>query len=322
MHNSALQLLNKLNNERKKYAKATIVRRQVPCSSKPGDFAIIMEDGKMQGWVGGGCTHGIVLKEALLSMQEGRARLVRISPTVVKDNMPNTKYYNMTCQSGGSVDVFIEPVLPRPQLIIVGHSHIAMALAKIGLAMDYLVTAIHASRDATVYGNLEGLKIASGLNEANITANTYIVVCTQGSGDEQALESAILTQNDYIAFVSSRRKANAIFNSLRSKKISIDALKKIKTPAGIDINAKLPEEVAISILAQIIEDIRKPLEESSDTQKAAISEDYYLNPVCNIPIQKSTAKHVLEYKGDSVYFCCDGCKIKFEAEPEKYMESV
>lgn len=320
MRNQELEIINTLNDKRQRYAKATVVRRKIPSSGKPGDSAIILEDGTMHGWIGGGCTQGIVLKEALMAIKDGKTKFISISPEAVEGMQADTKLYTMTCQSGGAVDLFIEPVLPKPQLVIFGTSHIAMALAKIGRAMDYKVTAVHPQNDASDYGHLEGLTIAHSFGKEDVSENTYLIVCTQGHGDELALEMAIQTGNDYISFVSSRKKAHAIFNTLRSRGITFDQLKKIKTPAGLDIQAKLPEEVAISILAEIIKDIREPLAKASTTEMLATDiADYYINPVCQIPVHKPTAKHVLTYQEESVYFCCDGCKVKFEAAPDKYV---
>ena len=320
MRNQELEIINALNNRRQRYAKATVVRRKIPSSGKPGDSAIILEDGTMHGWIGGGCTQGIVLKEALLAIKDGKTKFISISPEAIEGAESDTKLYTMTCQSGGAVDLFIEPILPKPQLVIFGTSHIAMALAKIGLAMDYRVTAVHPQNDASDYGHLPGLSVVNSFDKEELSENTYLIVCTQGHGDEEALEAAVNTDNNYIAFVSSRKKAHAIFNTLRSRGITFDQLKRIKTPAGLDIHAKLPEEVAVSILAQIIEDIRKPLEDADSAAKLSSNiADYYINPVCDIPVHKPTAKHVLTYQDESVYFCCDGCKVKFEAAPEKYM---
>ena len=320
MRNQELEIINELNNKRQRYARATVVRRQIPSSGKPGDSAIILEDGTMHGWIGGGCTQGIVLKEAIQAIRDGKSKFISISPDATTSDLGETKLYTMTCQSGGAVDLFIEPVLPKPQLVIFGTSHIAMALAKIGLAMDYKVMAIHPSNDASDYGHLKGLTIQSTFDQTDLSENAYLIVCTQGKGDEDALETAIKANGNYVGFVSSRRKANAIFREMRLRNISFDQLKKVKTPAGIDIHAKLPEEVAISILAEIIEDIRKPQTDGEDVVADFNSEQYYLNPVCNIPIHKATAKHVLNHQGEEVYFCCDGCKIKFEAAPDQFVQ--
>jgi len=322
MHKSFLDKAIALNKSCEAYATATITRRKIPTSGKPGDKAIITADGKIHGWIGGGCTRGIVLKESLLAIKERSPRNVLISPVKTTQPNGNTKLYNMTCQSGGEVELYIEPVLPKPHLIIMGSSHIGMALCRIAKAMDYQVDVVMSDVDPEVFPEADKIINASDYMPAKmIQDNTHIIVCTQGEGDSTALHNAIKSDVDYISFVASRLKANAIFGDLRKLGVTMDELKKIKTPAGIDIGAKLPDEVAISILAQIINDFRTQKMDgtSDDTQATQLGDDYYMNPVCNIPIQKSTAKHVLTYKNEKVYFCCDGCKVSFEKEPAKYM---
>ena len=322
MHDSFIKLAEQLNNGQEAYATAFVVRRTVPSSGKPGDKAIITRDGKITGWIGGGCTRGIVLKEALLSLQEGKPRFVSITPQA-DDNVPspNTKLYKMTCQSGGAVDVYIEPVLPKPRLVIFGHSHIAMALAKIAKAMDYHVNVVVQDVDKNLFPTVDNLFDLKTLSAQEILDQSYLIVCTQGENDLEALKRAITLDMPYVSFVSSRMKAHALFSDLRKEGVSFDALKKIKTPAGLDIGAKLPEEVAISILAEVITHFRQGnQEEQLDTRQILQnSEEYYLNPVCQIPIKKSTAKYVLEHGGEKVYFCCDGCKVKFEEAPDQYV---
>ena len=226
----------------------------------------------------------------------------------------------MTCHSGGSVELYIEPVLPKPQLLIMGKSNVAMALAKLGKAMDYPVTVAAKAIDKTGFGEVDSI-IEKGLKKGDVSSNTCIVVCTQGENDEDALEQAVKSDAPYIAFVASMRKANAIFRTLRQRGITFEQLKKIKTPAGLNINAKLPEEVAISILAEIVQFIRKEDAEMPALKKESKPmemEDLFINPVCNVPVQKSTAKHVINYKEKDYYFCCDGCKVSFEKTPDKY----
>lgn len=323
MHDHFIKLAGELNKKRKPYATAIIVNRKIPSSGKPGDKAIITTNGEIHGWIGGGCTRGIVLKESLLSIQENKPRMVRISPEEIELDDMNTKLYQMTCQSGGAVDVYIEPVLPRPHLVVFGQSHIAAALTRIASVMQYRVTAIdNADFDEQLVAGVETLKL-NEFSEEILDETSHLVVCTQGVGDLAALQSAIDTNAPYIAFVSSRKKAQSLFTELRTLGISIDRLKQIKTPAGLDIHAKLPEEVAISILAQIIQEIRgaKHQVQTVIEETELNLSDYYINPVCQIPVQKSQAKHILNYQDEQIYFCCDGCKIQFEAEPEKYMKS-
>ncbi len=326
MHNTFLQTANTLNQGNQAYATAIIVRRKIPSSGKPGDKAIITEDGQIHGWIGGGCTRGIVLKEALLSLQDRKPRMVHISPDAIQAYGPSTKLYTMTCQSGGEVEVYIEPVLPKPQILIFGTSHIAMALAKISKAMEYQVEVVMSSTDVNVFPEADKL-VALDEFEVSETprANQYVVVCTQGERDAEALYKALGMGSSYLAFVASRKKANSIYAEMRQMGATFDQLKTIKTPAGLDIGAKTPHEVAISILAEIIQDFRS---ESADTEETTAEQkvaktmqdgDYYINPVCQVPVLKSAAKHVLEHQGEKVYFCCDGCKVSFEQQPDKYL---
>jgi xanthine dehydrogenase accessory factor len=306
------------------YALAMVVNRVAPSSGKPGDKAVILPDGTMKGWIGGGCTRGIVLKEALLAIQQGKPRLVNISPGA--ENDPTRKgvvTYNMTCQSGGSVDVYIEPVLPKPHILIMGRSHISMALCKLSKVTGYQVTVVAFGADKITFPEADRVIDAVDLDEKLITPNTYIIVCTQGEGDDIALKNAIESGASYVSFVSSMRKANSIYNSLKKQGIKVEELMRVKTPAGLNINAKLPEEVAISILAEIISKLREEKNQSAQPESQLNMAEYFINPVCNIPVQKSTAKHVINRKGVDYYFCCDGCRDTFVAQPEKYeLQSV
>jgi xanthine dehydrogenase accessory factor len=264
-----------------------------------------------------------VLKEALLSMEDHQPRLVVISQDSQRPYCENTRLYNMTCQSGGEVEVYIEPVLPRPSMVIFGTSHIGRSLSRISHSMDYQVKVVANSIDKDAYPNAVSVEEIKTLAPQSINPKSYLVICTQGEGDLEALKKALESDAGYIAFVASRKKANALFSDLRKLGVTMDQLKKIQVPAGLDIGAKLPEEVAISILSQIIKHFRADSENQDETpgsEKFEISmEDYYINPVCKIPVHRSSAKHILEYKGEQVFFCCDGCKASFEKAPESYM---
>ena len=294
MFHQFLHTTQSLYQNKEPFAIAFVVNREVPSSGKPGDKAVITKDGKITGWIGGGCTRGIVLKEALEAIDTGKPRLVKISPDGKVESSPGVNAYPMTCHSGGTVELYIEPVLPKPQLLVMGKSNVAMALAKLGKAMDYPVTIAAKSIDKTGFGDVDRI-IEKGLKKGDVTTNTCIVVCTQGENDEDALEQAVKSDAPYIAFVASMRKANAIFTTLRQRGITFEQLKKIKTPAGLNINAKLPEEVAVSILAQIIEFIRKEDAEMPTLKKEskpAEMDDLFINPVCNVPVQKLSLIHI------------------------------
>ena len=294
MRNKYLDKIIALRESKTPYATAIIVGRRQPSSGKPGDKAIITPDGQIHGWIGGGCTRGIVLKEALLALRDRKSRLVAISPEERQEGCSHSKHYHMTCQSGGEVEVYIEPVHPKPQILIFGTSHIGRALARLAKAMDYRLEVVMNTVDQLVYPEADHCHTLSQFEATELHRESFVVVCTQGEGDLEALLRAIQLQSN-------------------NGNIATD-----------ESLAKLAEEVAVSILAQIVQVFRqeKATDKPAAEEQADLNipnEDYYLNPVCKVPIQKSTAKHVLEYEGERVYFCCDGCKYSFECDPAKYV---
>lgn len=321
MFNQFLEKAMSLTKNKEPYAIAFVVNRQLPSSGKPGDKAVIEKDGTLTGWIGGGCTRGIVLKEASAALKDGKPRVVRISPEGPGELRPGVVDYNMTCHSGGSVELYIEPVLPRPHLLILGKSHVAMALSRLGKAMDYPVTVVARGADKAAFPDAGQVADTATVDPAWLSPGTFIVVCTQGENDEDALQQALESGLPYVSFVASRNKANAVFQVLRQRGLTFGQLKRVKTPAGLDINAKLPEEVAISILAEVIAFLRseeEPRAAPAGRAEAEENDKIFINPVCNVPVEKATARHILEYEGMNYYFCCDGCKVAFEKEPEKY----
>jgi xanthine dehydrogenase accessory factor len=322
MFDQYLKKLTELRQANVPFVIATVVRREAPSSGKTGDRALIEQNGELWGWIGGGCTKGIMLKEAREAIMQGTPRLVRVSPGVDEKTSEGIKDYRMTCQSGGSVDVYIEPVMPKPHLIIMGKTAIAQALARMAHVLDYKVTIMAMGATAELFPTADELKIAFNLAKVPLSAQRFVVVCTQGEQDEMALKAALKDNNGYVAFVGSRKKREAVFEYLRTSGVAEEELAKVKSPAGIDIHAKTPAEVAVSILAEIIEYAHKePVIQTFEPIANDADSKFYINPVCGIPVDKTAPKHIIAYKGENVYFCCDGCKIKFEAEPEKYMAS-
>lgn len=316
-------------------AVAQVIDRQAPCSSKVTDKAIILETGELIGWIGGGCVRGIVIKEALEVIRTKRYRKVRISPEGGSSNTNNYKNYIMSCQSEGTVEVIIEPVFPLPELIVVGKSNIARKLVNIAAAAEFKVTAMASDADKHMFPLASIVTDHVDFNKINNFTNTYIVVATQGDNDEENVEKALATKAKYVGYVSSKKKSEKIKEYLASQGVSNTRIEDLKSPVGIDINAKLAGEVAISILAEIVTDFRRETPEgnaccgSTKEQKEQVkqviesndkfSEEYYINPVCGVPVSKKSPKHIIEYKGEDVYFCCDGCKVSFEKNPAQYI---
>ena len=301
-------------------AVAQVVRREAPTSGKPGDKALITADGEVHGWIGGGCTKGIVIKEALEAIREEKPRLVKIQNGLDAPEQEGVRQYRMTCMSGGAVEVYIEPIMAVTEIMIFGRSHIAKALCEIGQAAGFRINIVSDLAEAEMFPSAEEIQSLAAFKKTDKKGkNVYAVVCTQGEDDANHLEAALAMNPDYISFVSSRKKANSILMGLKRSGVSHDQLVRIQTPAGLDINAKTPEEVAISILAQVIKHRRSGESSADNEMELELTEDLYINPVCKIPVQKSTAKYILEYEGEKVYFCCDGCKESFEKDPAAYM---
>ena len=320
MYNDLIDQISKYMGQGEEFAVAHVIWREAPSSGKPGDKAIILKDGTIIGWIGGGCVKGIAVKEAREAIRENRSRLVRIDPDEGNSEDSSHKTYRMTCHSGGTMELFIEPITPNPQLIIVGKSNIARALSKLAIATNLRVHVLSNDVHKGMFPGVNNIHDRVDFSKINIDKNTFIVVSTQGEDDEESIRKALETSCNYVGFISSLRKSVKIKEYLLQTELSANRINELKTPVGMDINAKLPEEIAISILAEIVQLFRDPnriLDQESDT---AINDDTYINPVCRVAVSKKDAKHVLEYGTHTVYFCCDGCKVSFDTEPEKYIE--
>jgi len=299
------------------FVTASVVRFHAPISGKPGDKAIVFRDGKIWGWIGGGCAQPVVIKEALKALADGQPRLVRISPTAAPEE--GIVDYTMICHSGGTLDIYIEPVLPKPHIVILGRSPIAQTLARLGKAIHYRISVAAPGADDQQFPDVDMLRLDLDLSALKITPETFIVVSTQGDGDEEALELAARTSAGYLAFVASNVKAQKVLDFLRGAGVPSERVRQVRAPAGLDIRARLPEEIAVSILAEIIHlkgSRTKPVKEQKATLPVLDKEAR--DPVCGMAVSVSMAKHTSEHRGSTVYFCCAGCKQAFDGQPEKY----
>jgi xanthine dehydrogenase accessory factor len=325
MFDDFIRKIEELRQKNEVFATATVVRREVPSSGRSGDKAVIDRRGAISGWVGGGCVQTIILKEADEAMRTGKARLVKVGRGEERGQQPphtsqdGVVEYKMTCLSEGAVDIFIEPVLPAPHLVVVGKSAIARALVRIGKSAGYRVSAVAPDVRPDTFDHPDELITQLDLEQVRTNASSsFIVVCTQGEQDERALEQALGVKSAYVGFVASRKKKATLFDYLEQSGIARQQLAAVKCPAGININAKTPEEVAVSILAEIIQVQHELPIEANLAVSDGSRPKYYINPVCGMPVDVNNPKHVIEYKGELIYFCCDGCKMKFEVAPERY----
>jgi xanthine dehydrogenase accessory factor len=225
----------------------------------------------------------------------------------------------MTCHGGGAMEIYIEPVLPAPQLLVFGRTATAQALCKLGKAIGYNVIVSGPGLDCQLFQDSDRLVENRDVHELDFGRETYIVVSTQGEGDEEALERAVLTGVPYISFVASRRKAEKVLQFLTGRGIAPELLSRVKAPAGLDIHALGPEEIAVSILAEIIliRRSKKP-PVHSDALEAGHARTDARDPICGMTVDPVTAGYFSEYRGRTYYFCCAGCKQEFDEKPEAH----
>ena len=252
------QLARRLKDANRPFAIATVVRTEDLTSAKAGAKALIDGQGEFEGWVGGGCAQPAVRKAALRAIDDGRARLIRVRPGEVKDGGSGVEEYEAHCHSGGTLEIFVEPVLPRPSLLVLGASPVAQVLSRLAHEVGYRVSVACRAEDASLYPGVERLVEGFVLGDA-AEPGSAVVVATQGRGDTIALEAALAMDAGYFAFVASRRKAAKIKQELLKSGCDAARVNAIRAPAGLDITAVTPEEVAVAILGEMIQYRRAPL---------------------------------------------------------------
>ena len=316
MFDQFLSKADELLSDGQSFAIAVVVRYQAPISGKPGNKAIILLDGKIWGWIGGGCAQPVVVKEALKALADGQPRLIRISPSSSPEE--GIVDYTMTCHSGGTLDIYIEPVLPKPHILILGRSPVAKTLARLAKAIGYAVSVAAPGADRESFPDSDLVQAELDLGQLKTVPQTFIVVSTQGEGDDEALEQALLTNATYVAFVASKVKAGKILDYLKERGVATDRLSQVRAPAGLDIGAASPEEIAVSILAEIIQENGRRTAVVPPKAQLTVLKQEAKDPICGMMVDVSVAKHKSEFRGKSFYFCCSGCKQKFDKQPEKY----
>jgi xanthine dehydrogenase accessory factor len=293
MRAELLQLAADLARKGEPFVLAMVVRRESFSSAHQGDMAVITADGGYHGWLGGNCTKPVVRREAARVLAEGKPRLVSLSPEPELQMRPGVTALPMTCHSGGTVDIYLEPVLPAPRLLLFGPSPVVSALEQLGKAMGYVVVEAEAA-----------------------PSGTFAVVATMGENDEESVAKAIALKPVYLAVVASRKRFSQLRESLLGSGIPAAELDRIHNPAGLDLGARLPEEVALSILAEMVQ-IRRATTEAS-TPVAVEREE--IDPICGMTVTVANARHRAEHNGREFFFCKARCRELFLANPALYLK--
>jgi xanthine dehydrogenase accessory factor len=328
---------------------------QRPTSARPGARGVIHPDGSIEGWVGGSCAQPIVIREALRSLADGQPRLLRLSRTPPSDSRRGDGIieYIMACHSGGTLEIYVEPQLPSAALWVVGATPIAQALASLGSVMGHRVAVVDPVAEAAAFPGADrvvseaGFESLASLESPAGDRQPSIVVATQGSWDEEALVAALALDATYVGLVASPTRAAAVRAWLRDEGVPEERVAALRAPAGLDLGAVTPEEIAVSILAELVQ-VRRgrapfvaapgpaTLAGAEPTTAAVpaatgathaagasradpAGEIVLLDPVCGMTVERDAARHLAEHGGVVYAFCSVGCRSRFVRDPGAYV---
>jgi len=297
------------------FALATVVWRQAPSSGHQGSRAIITVDGKLFGWIGGACAEPIVLREAKNVIADRTPKLLLLGSdeqfgSAVPEGMVVTP---VSCQSEGALEIYIEPVIPEPRLVVVGGSPMAQTLVDLAAALGWR----------------SELVAVDEVGSANVSSHSIVIVATQGHGDEDALERAISATPAYLGLVASRKRGEAVLAYLADRGVARTLLDRVHTPVGIDLGHTTHREIAVAVLAELVQ--RRAAGELSDwphndhaQENATLplaTQAEAIDPVCHMTVSATASSYPFEHQGTTYYFCCAGCRTKFENDPAEYVEA-
>jgi len=318
-----------------------VVAVQRPTSARPGARGVIHPDGSIEGWVGGSCAQPIVIREALRSLADGQPRLLRLSRTPPSDSRRGDGIieYVMTCHSGGTLEIYVEPQLPSPALWVVGATPIAQALTALGAAMGHRVSVVDPVAEPTAFPDAQRVVAQAGFAGLAGDRDPSIVVATQGSWDEEALLAALALDARYVGLVASPTRVAAVRAWLREEGVPEERIAALRAPAGLDLGAVTPEEIAVSILAELVqvrrgrapyvaapgpatlagaEAVPAGAPGAPDAPADPAGEIVLLDPVCGMTVDRDSARHLAEHGGVVYAFCSVGCRSRFVRDPAAY----
>jgi xanthine dehydrogenase accessory factor len=309
-----LEEMGELTRSGQAFALATVVWRQPPSSSQPGSRAIITADGELRGWIGGACAEPVVIREAQRVIAEGTARLLLLgTPDQFGGTVPDgVIVIPISCQSEGALEVYIEPVLPVPHLVVIGGSPMARTLATLGGALGWRTDLV------------DGPAFAPDMADER----SMIVVATQGHDDEDVLIRAVAARPAYLGLVGSRRRGATVLGYLADRGVPEEDLARVRVPAGLDLGPTTHQEIAVAILAELVKlrasgalsrsALSRPGAGATETgQHPAASASEVVDPVCGMTLV-AAAGRPLSHDGVDYYFCCVACRQAFEENPDAY----
>ena len=299
------------------FALATVVWRQGPSSGQQGSRAIITAGGDLHGWIGGACAEPVVIREARQVITEGVPRLLLLgtpeqfaSKAQAGGAMPDgMTFVPIACQSEGALEVYIEPMLPAPHLVVVGRSPMVTTLADLSRALGWRTTVLD----------------RGAFSAADADENSMVVVATQGHGDEDAVEQAVAARPAYLGLVGSAKRGAAVLGYLADRGVPQDQLDRVRVPAGLDLGPTSHREIAVAILAELVQlrasgDMAAGMADTGGARVAEQAVAESIDPVCGMTVNADPSSYPLEHEGVTYYFCCAGCRRSFQENPAGYLK--
>ena len=313
MERDILDEVQRLRAARRPFALATVVAAKLPASGTPGARAIVLEDGKMEGWVGGSCAQPTIVRQGLEALANGTSRLVVLRPDAQPSAVTTMGIVDvpMLCASQGELQIFVEPFLPRIELAIIGASPAARALARLGTLLEFDVWACDPDADMASFPDASRLVASLDALAPQLTAHCYVVVATMNAYDEEALQAVLGTNASYVGVVASQKRLTTLQDFLRQQGLAEDRIARLKRPKGMTGTALRPAEIAFSVMAELLEARREHVGLDVATPNAPRAEA--IDPICGMTVDIATARYSSERAGQTYYFCCAGCKATFEA---------
>jgi xanthine dehydrogenase accessory factor len=315
-----LELARTLSARSEPYVLATVVWRRAPSSGQVGSRAVITADGHVTGWLGGACAEPAVISEARRALEQGTPRLMFLGTPeeLAEHRRDGVVSVPIACQSEGALEVYVEPVFPKPQVVAIGRSPAVDSLAGMAAALGWRSAVVDDGGSATDHPGIEQVFTALDLGAAGVDEGSFVVVATQGHYDEDALLAALGTRARYVGLVASRKRAAAVMGYLRDRGVEEGQLQRVHAPAGVDLGHVAPEEIAVAIMAELVR-LKAAGDLGPRLEMAPPSEMHEaIDPVCGMTVQVATARYLATHGGRTYYFCSAGCQGRFEGDPARF----
>jgi xanthine dehydrogenase accessory factor len=317
-----LALAADLSRRGEPFVLATVVWRRAPSSGKEGSTALITADRRVRGWLGGACAEPTVIRESLKALEEGTPRLLFLGPPeeLTARGREGVVTVPIACQSEGALEVYVEPVVPQPHMVVIGRSPAVGTLASMAHALGWRTVIVDEGGLAEDYPLADQVFTTLDLSEAGVTERSVIVVATQGHYDEAALEAALATPAAYVGLVASRRRAEAVLGYLRDRGVTDSQIARVHAPAGLDLGKVAHEEIAVAILAELVRE--RAAGNLAAAGPAEVQTHEAIDPVCGMTVDVASAVYRSTFEDTTYYFCSAGCQSRFEEDPARFVAAV